>query len=109
MIDTDNCPLCGAAHIGVNYWGCGSDPFFQSDRCKERAELAATKRELEAYKTKANRCEDEMNKQAARANNAEADLELSELSVATLMNRAAVAEARVRELEVDIELARCGH
>lgn len=105
MNTPDKCPHCGADTIQspVRDFLCwsrhGDHGIIQSDCCKVRAELAATKRELEAYKTKANRCEDEMNRQAARANNSEGDLELSELSVATLKNRAEVAEARVRGLE----------
>lgn len=69
-------------------------------------ELAATKRELDAFKSKANRCEDEMNHQAARANNAESDAQSwqqqsDRFSTQLLETFHALekSEARLRELE----------
>lgn len=91
MNTPDKCPQCGAeimevgakgdwtAYLCESYIGVhAKDDFSQSNYCKERTAHAATRKELENYK---------------------ADLDLAEMSVETLKQRAELAEARVRELE----------
>lgn len=86
MSTPEKCPHCGAPKIGSYYTCCTHEnDRFPGPICRERAahaetrkELEVTKQNAEAWRLKAARCEDEMEKQAARAN---------------------AAESRVRELE----------
>lgn len=75
MSTPDKCPHCGAELLaeweGKGYYVCGSfnnsgchDTFPQSDLCKERADHAATKRELEEMRDS----RDEANERLASLN-----------------------------------------
>lgn len=100
-MSADKCPHCRAGKSSDGNWfDCMTyEGQEQTNLCLERAAHAATKRELEQARAECGIAHDQRRDEAHRANNAEAALELSEMSVATLKNRAEAAEARVAELE----------